>query len=236
MHRCLSRKARELFCVFGAAAALSMATPPARAVPERTATAALKAVARGALARRAGDLLGACAAFREAMRLTPTWAAANFEFGRCLRLLGDPWQTADDHLRQAVRTLPDRPVLRLELAKQARDRGDLSSALATYRKVAALVPRDVDAAEGVAMLGPPSDETAKRLERLIAHQPLNLGVWRRLAEVYEKLGRLAEAEAALEIIVKRSVNRGASAAALGRFGVRTGRKSAIDAAKASFRR
>lgn len=207
-------------------ALLTGVLPPAGVAHAGDTTRALEVVARGTVARAKGDLLTACAFFSEGVRLQPNWAAARFELGRCQRLLGDPDGTAQAHMAYAVQTMPNRPALRLELARLALDLGALDLAASTRRDAAETPPKGEAprALEAWAMSGPlKAPETLVNLRWLAVRRPLDLAAWRRLAAVAEAQGALSEAEAAWWVIVDRSANPRAALAGLGRFARRHAR-------------
>ena len=87
----------------------------------KAAARALEAARQGALARRRGDIASACQAFEHAVHLTPTWAVAQLELGRCYRLLGDPRGKARSHLELAKKWLPDWSLVHIELGRLMED-------------------------------------------------------------------------------------------------------------------
>lgn len=193
---------------------------------------------QGALALRDGDLDLACRRFGNAVALTPTWAMARYELGRCLRLVGDPDGDAEEHLRIAADGLPDRGVVRLEMAKLLEDQGRPKEARKWYREALVLSPADVRADAGAARIFPPkaADKALPALRRVQRRLPGELAWWSRLAEAAEGAGLLDEAEEALRRLLEASADRGRAAARLALFGRRTGREKAVQAAAKALSR
>ncbi len=188
--------------------------------------------------RQRGAIPEACAAFRQAVALTPSWGVAHFELGRCLRLLGDPQGQAAAELAEGARRggAVHPGVLALERGRLAEDRGDRAAAWEAYREAAASNPADMRAVVAAARTAPASAGALDRLRALVARQPSNLAAWTRIASLAEAAGRLDEAEAALRVVLARSAFPARAAAALGRFGLRHGRAGAIAAARAALAR
>ena len=200
------------------------------------AALALKAAREGALSRRQGDLVKACRAFERAAELTPTWAVARLELGRCYRLLGDPNGSAAAHLKSALKWLPKWSLIHIELGRIAEDERRLEDAGKAYERAEELAPADIRAASGAARLASSPREAGQiaRLRRILKRQPGNLALLRELADKTEARGAFAEAEAALVEILKRSQFRGRAAARLALFGERTKRSTAIKTAQDAF--
>ncbi|MGM0574564.1 MAG: tetratricopeptide repeat protein [Myxococcota bacterium] len=201
------------------------------------ATRALEQVGQGAVDLRKGRLLDACAHFRRAVDLTPTWAMAHFELGRCLRLVGDPAGEARAHLEEAVERLPDRPLLWIELARLEEDQGHREAALEAWREALGLSPADARVGDALARLAPAGEgaPTLERLRRKTRRSPSDAAAWRRLAEVAESMGALDEAEEALEHLLELAADPRSAAAALGRFGLRHDRPGAVRRARGALR-
>jgi tetratricopeptide (TPR) repeat protein len=196
--------------------------------PQNKAARALEEARSGALSRRNGDIVGACRAFERAVDLTPTWAVAQLELGRCYRLLGDPKGSALTHLNLALKWLPKWSLIHIELGRLAEDNRRLDAAGAAYGKAETLAAADIRAAGGAARLAPHSSGSARliRLRRLLNRQPGNLALLHELALNAEAVSSMDEAQEALVKILKRSRYPKRAAARLVRFGKRTGRAGA----------
>jgi tetratricopeptide (TPR) repeat protein len=206
-------------------------TPQARAVEDpvvNKATRALEKARAGALARRNGDIVGACRAFEGAVELTPTWAVAQLELGRCYRLLGDPKGSALTHLNLALKWLPAWSLIHIELGRLAEDNRRLDAAGVAYSKAESLAAADIRAAGGAARLAPHNSGSARliRLRRILKRQPGNLALLHELAVNAEAVSAFDEAQDALVKILERSRYPQRAAARLVRFGQRTGRLEA----------
>ncbi len=224
------------FLCFGVFLATLLTAPPhpwARTQVGAKAEQALLAARRGALARRAGDLASSCRAFDRAVKLAPNWAVAQLELARCLRLLGAPRAQAERHLALALRWYPRWSLVHIELGKLSEDHGLRARAHAAYRRAVALEPADVRGQAGLvrSFANRRAPALLRYLKRLLARQPNDIAVWRRLAVVYEARKQLVQAEHALRQVLARSRHPAAAAAALGRFGVRTGRPAAVQTAR-----
>ena len=196
---------------------------------KNNASLALEAARSGALARRNGEIVKACSSFERAVELTPTWAVAQMELGRCYRLLGDPKGVARSHLELALKWLPKWSLVHIELGRIAEDQRMPKIAGEYYAQAEQLAAADIRAAGGSARLAPASSPAAKlvRLRRIIQRQPNNLALLGELAKLAESISALDEAERALRTIVKLSRYPKRSAARLVRFGKRTGRSEAV---------
>ncbi|MBA4062366.1 MAG: hypothetical protein C0501_01415 [Isosphaera sp.] len=94
----------------------------------------------GSVLRVAGDLPGAVAAHREAVRLDPELAAAHYNLGAALRDGGDlPGAVAS--FREAIRLEPKNATSRANLGAALRAAGDLPGAVAAYREAVRLDPK-----------------------------------------------------------------------------------------------
>lgn len=187
----------------------------------------------GALALRSGRLVEACEAFERAVAMTPTWAMAQLELARCLRLIGDPRGDAGQHLATALAALQDRPAPFLERGHRAEDAGDLEEACASYGEALSLDPGSAEAQAGLVRCVPIAAglSTLERVRRASRGSPALLAAWWRVAEVAEALGFLDEADAALRYLIDHSAAPKRAAAALAAFAARHSRPSAMQRAR-----
>jgi tetratricopeptide (TPR) repeat protein len=93
----------------------------------------------GCLLRARGDLPGAVAAYREAIRLDPGFAEAHFNLGEVLHSSGDR-AGATARYREAIRLDPDFALTHNNLGNVLRDSGDTAGATAEYREAIRLMP------------------------------------------------------------------------------------------------
>ncbi len=199
---------------------------------------ALQAFEGGAAAMAQGRLVDACVAYDKAVRLTPTWALARLELGRCARLMGDPAGVADLHLRRAATAMADRAVVHLERGLAAEDLGRTRHAREHFRRAASVAPTDPRVTPALARVV--SDRRVgvvelEHLRRLVASQPEELAAWRQLADVSERVGALDEAERALRHVLESARDKAGAAVALARFGARTDRPAAVEEGRRALR-
>lgn len=204
----------------------------------RAADAALQAARQGALARKRGDLAASCRAFSKAVQLTPKWALAQLELGRCLRLLGAPYSHMSRHLELALRWFPGWSLVHIEAGLAAEDSGLKSVARASYRKALTLNPKDIRAQAGLTRVSPtlPLDAQITHLKSFLRRHPHSIAATRQLARALEKKGAFDQAETLLRQVLRQSRHKTAAAAALGKFGQRTGRPLAIETAQKALKR
>lgn len=170
----------------------------------------------------------ACPRFARAVELTPAFALARFELAQCLRMIGDLDGGAEGHLAASAAGLPAAPVL-VERGRLAEDRGAYPLAISAYREALVAMPAEARAIAGLARLAE-GRAGLPRAQAFVDANPFSVAGWRKLAEVAEAARRYPLAEQALVEVVKLSSNKRAAAAALGAFGQRTGRASAVAAA------
>jgi tetratricopeptide (TPR) repeat protein len=214
---------------------VSFVVPAAQSEPLGTTRAqeALALARHAAISRRHGHLVKSCELFTRAMRLTPTWAVAQLEVGRCLRLLGDPERKALGHLRKALKWYPQWSLVHVEVGRLAEDRGQHKDAIRAYRRASRLTPVDIRAVDGLARYarrdgGLPA---LVRVRRLVHRMPHSVAAWRKLADIAEAQKAYTEAEKAWMEIVKRSQYTKRAAAGMARFALRAGRHKALLKAK-----
>lgn len=118
----------EALRYFAAAVAIRPTSPTARFV-------------WGELLGEVGDIAGAEASYREAIRLKPDYTWAYHNLGNLLKAKGDR-QGAIAALREAVRLKPEFPFGRLSLSSALGDSGDLEGALLELRKAVELAPEN----------------------------------------------------------------------------------------------
>jgi eukaryotic-like serine/threonine-protein kinase len=151
----------------------------------------------------------AIAEFRQAVRLDPSFAAAWAHLGlahidafRSGGLLASDKQAAEDAMKTAVRLAPDAPETHLLSARyQDLGLGNQSAALAEYRAGLAVAPGFSELLRGTAGLEMKLgmlDDAVTRLEHVARVDPRSPDGQSALGSVYMRLGRYADAMAALD--------------------------------------
>lgn len=227
-----ARSARVFATALAAALALAAApagaTPPQGAAGEDAASAAARLFGEAVALEREHRFGEACPRFAGAVELTPNFALARFELAQCLRMTGDLDAGAEGHLAASAADLPAAPVL-VERGRLAEDRGAYPLAISAYREALVAIPAEARAIAGLARLAEGRAGVAIA-EAFVDANPFSVAGWRKLAEVAEAARRYPLAEQALLKVLELSSNKRAAAGALGAFGQRTGRASAVKAA------
>ena len=147
---------------------------------------------------RQGNIEGAIAHDREAIKIEPKLPGIHFELAEMLRTSTPPADTAlvESEYKAALADNPFDEKSECRLAEIAARRPDPKSAAAHYSRALELQPNDVDANLGyarilIAMNQPQKAETL--LQRATRLQPYNAVAHYRLSMVYRTLGRTEDA-------------------------------------------
>jgi cytochrome c-type biogenesis protein CcmH/NrfG len=147
---------------------------------------------------RQGNIEGAIAHDREAIRIEPKLPGIHFELAEMLRTSTPPADTAvvESEYQAALADNPFDEKSECRLAEIAARRPDPKSAAAHYSRALELQPNDVDANLGyarilIAMNQPQKAEAL--LQRATRLQPYNAVAHYRLSMVYRTLGRTEDA-------------------------------------------
>src|SRR5438477_1121026 len=147
---------------------------------------------------RQGNIEGAIAHDREAIKIEPKLPGIHFELAEMLRASTPPADTAlvESEYKAALAANPFDEKSECRLAEIAARRPDLKSAAAHYSRALELQPNDADANLGYAKILTAMNEPEKAeilLERATRLEPYNAATHYRLAMVYRSLGRTADA-------------------------------------------
>jgi tetratricopeptide (TPR) repeat protein len=147
---------------------------------------------------RQGNIEGAIAHDRQAIKIEPKLPGIHFELAEMLRTSTPPADTAvvESEYKAALADNPFDEKSECRLAEIAARLPDLKSAAAHYARALELQPNDADANLGyakilIAMNQPEKAETL--LQRAARLEPYNAAIHYRLATVYRSLGRTADA-------------------------------------------
>ena len=147
---------------------------------------------------RQGNIEGAIAHDRQAIKIQPKLPGIHFELAELLRTSTPPADTAlvESEYKAALADNPFDEKSECRLAEIAARRPDLKSAAAHYLRALELQPNDADANLGyakilIAMNQPENAEIL--LQRAARLEPYNAAAHYRLAMVYRSLGRTADA-------------------------------------------
>jgi tetratricopeptide (TPR) repeat protein len=147
---------------------------------------------------RQGNVEGAIAHDREAIKIEPKLPGIHFELAEMLRTSTPPADTAvvESEYKAALADNPFDEKSECRLAEVAARGSDLKSAAAHYSRALELQPNDADANLGYAKiliaLNQP-EEAGILLERATRLEPYNAATHYRLAMVYRSLGRSDDA-------------------------------------------
>ena len=155
----------------------------------------------------ADDPRAACRAYEAAIEVLPTWWMPRLAFVNCGRYVGAPTAVLLEHARFAVRARPGLALAHARLGFVLEDAGKIAEARRAYES--ALRVRagmfDVRYRLGVMLARQGKSRAARRhLEQVLKSRPDHVVALRYLAGMYEKLGRLAQAEAAYRELEVRS--------------------------------
>jgi tetratricopeptide (TPR) repeat protein len=146
---------------------------------------------------RQGNIEGAIAHDREAIKIEPKLPGIHFELAEMLRTSTPPADTSvvESEYQAALADNPFDEKSECRLAEIAARRPDLKSAAVRYARALELQPNDVDANLGyakilIAMNQPEKAETL--LQRATRVEPYNAVTHYRLSMVYRSLGRTAD--------------------------------------------
>ena len=147
---------------------------------------------------RQGNIEGAIAHDREAIKIEPKLPGIHYELAEMLRTSTPPADTAvvESEYKAALADNPFDEKSECRLAEIAARRPDPKSAAQHYSRALELQPNDVDANLGyarilIAMNQPEKAETL--LQRAVRLEPYNAVIHYRLSMVYRTLGRTADA-------------------------------------------
>jgi len=147
---------------------------------------------------RQGNIEGAIAHDREAIKLEPKLPGIHFELAEMLRTSTPPADTAvvETEYKAALADNPFDEKSECRLAEIASRRSDLKTAEAHYSRALDLQPNDADANLGYARILIAMNQLEKAgalLERATRLEPYNAATHYRLATVYRGLGRNVDA-------------------------------------------
>ena len=147
---------------------------------------------------RQGNIEGAIAHDREAIKLDPKLPGIHFELAEMLRTSTPPADTAvvETEYKAALADNPFDEKSECRLAEIASRRSDLKTAEAHYSRALDLQPNDADANLGYARILIAMNQLEKAgalLERATRLEPYNAATHYRLATVYRGLGRNVDA-------------------------------------------
>ena len=153
---------------------------------------------RGVVLRQQGDLAGAMASYRQALKLAPGLPEAHLNLGSGLRETGDP-EGALAAFRRAIALRPSYAEAHLNLGVALQDLGRLDEAITAYRQARTFKP---DLAEahyglGVALFQQGKlDEALPELRRAGALRPGYVDAWNNFGVVLQACGPFDAAIAA----------------------------------------
>jgi tetratricopeptide (TPR) repeat protein len=152
-----------------------------------------------------GGTEAACISFRRATIALPTWWIARFEYVRCARLLGAPFDEMVDHLGIALKADPTKPALYHLLGVVHEDHGGIERAKNAYEKAIELAPWMVEVQLRRGLLAI-QEKNLKRAETafksVLKHKSTNLIARNHLADIYLATGRKREAISHLQFVLK----------------------------------
>lgn len=154
-----------------------------------------------------GNTNGAIEHFRKAIALNPRLPGAHFELAELLHSSSDPKvkQQAEKEFHAALADNPLDEKAELRLGEIELARGDVNHAFENYSKAVTLQPGDSDAKLGLAKTlieMNQSDKATGLLEETLQLEPTNAVAHYRLAVLYRKQGRAADANREVELYKK----------------------------------
>ncbi|MBX5480439.1 MAG: tetratricopeptide repeat protein [Myxococcaceae bacterium] len=156
-------------------------------------------VGKGDVMREAGDLDTATALYQKALQIQDD-PEAHAGLGLTLLKKGDT-AAAKQELTRAIALWPDQPKVLTELVALARKEQDAAAASKWARALAELQPRDPQAHRLVADLALEAGDKAQaaaEYERAIRLGAVDTATWKKLAAIYQELGRADDEQRALE--------------------------------------
>ena len=145
--------------------------------------------------------------FRLALKANPTALGLHYEVGNMLLQLSGPnaLEEAKKEYEEELRLHPFHAGSYFQLAEIELKNQQSDTAWKLYSKVLELEPKFGDAFVGLCKISLRKDllkEAADYCERAVAVEPANLPAHYLLSQIYQRLGRAAEAEAQLELFEK----------------------------------
>ncbi|MEP6715224.1 MAG: tetratricopeptide repeat protein [Terriglobia bacterium] len=165
-------------------------------------SAEMKMIMANELARQ-GDHANAITHYREAIRLKPALPGVHYELAEQLRTSSDPTLNAqaEAEYKAAIQANPFDELSWRELGGIDAAKGDLKAAEEAFKKALALQPADSEAQTGLAIafisLNRQS-EALTLLESAVKGDPSNIVAHFRLAALYRRAGRTADADRELD--------------------------------------
>ncbi|MFT5430955.1 MAG: tetratricopeptide (TPR) repeat protein, partial [Myxococcota bacterium] len=208
--------------VLGSPLAISaFAAPPSvRVARQDRARLAAEKMRVGDARLRLDDLRGACKAYRETIKLLPTWWMPRLALVRCGRFIGVPSRELIEHARFAVKARPQIPITHLQLGLVLEESGQLKEAIVAYR-AALRTHTDLFEARyrlGVLLAELGEHRSARRhLEQVLEARPGYVVARFHLGPLLETLGDLPAAETSYRELVNVSRNRALALSRLARF-------------------
>lgn len=188
---------------------------------------------------RLGDLRGACGDYAKAIEILPSWWMPRLAIVRCGRFTGLPLKTLTTHAEFAVRARPEIPITHVQYGLVLEEAGDLDAAIAAYQ---AALRRHSALPEARYRLGMLLSRrrrykaATRHLEHAVAMRPLMVQARAKLAHLYEKVGRIADAESGLVELLTRSRNPRLAFSRLIRFYRRQGMAKRERTARQRYRK
>jgi tetratricopeptide (TPR) repeat protein len=187
---------------------------------EHSVSRARGLIEKGRSLLKRGGIETACISFRQATIALPTWWIARFEYVRCARLLGAPYEELVGHLQVALEADPGKAALHHLLGVVHEDHGASDLAVRAYRKAAEISPwmAEVHVRLGlIAMRDKRLPEAEKAFLSALEHTPESIIVRNHLSDIYIATGRNKKAIVHLRAVLAVTRYPGPTLARLARL-------------------
>jgi len=171
---------------------------------EQSVSRAKGLIEKGRSLMKRGGVEAACISFRQSTIALPTWWIARFEYVRCARLLGAPYEELLGHLEVAISADPGKAALHHLTGVVHEDHGKIALAKRSYKKAAEISPwmSEVHLRLGLIYMSEKRLPDAEKVFlSVLEHSPENIIARNHLSDIYILKGRKKDAIAHLRVVL-----------------------------------